>query len=341
MSNYFSNKIYNINFLMIMMIVILHSSCLRYINDDNIYIINIYKFINTICDAAVPAFFCISAYLFYRNFELTDFKFKFHRRLKSLVIPYFLWSIILYIYYKVISFIPIVNDNFNMSFDLSTNKIIPNILLATCAETMWFVRILFIFVLISPIIYILLKTLKEKSIFVLVFFLLFNLKFDIGYSDFLFWIPIYFLGAYCAIFLKDRIEKNSSNKKNKLSFFLLNLFLFLLIAFICSKFNEYSKIYYLYRMISPILLILVLDYPCVLGVKKFAIASTSFFIFCIHLPIIQIIRKVLLLIFGNDSFISLFVFIFTIIITTVISIYLYKIFKNFFPRLLNLLTGGR
>lgn len=341
MNKYLSTKIKNINYIMTVMIVVLHSSALRFIPNQNGVVGRIFKIINTFCDSAVPAFFCMSAYLFYKNFEIVHFKQKLKKRIRSLLIPYFMWGIIFLIYYKILSLVPGIENKFDMGFDLSNSNIIFNILFATCAQTMWFIRVLFLYVLITPLFEIIFRIFKKKSIIFVVIFLIINIMYRFGYSSVIFWLPIYFFGAYCGKFYTSYIEKNNKPINiSKNTIIILSIFS-IIISYIISFYDEYSIVYYLYRMFSPIILFSLLN--CFLNsyTKQFKFANMSFCIFCIHLPIIQIVRKSLIIIVGNGEIKSLFIFIVTIISTLFICYLVYYILNKIMPRVLSLLVGGR
>lgn len=335
-----SKKITHINFALIFLIVVLHSSCLRFITNSNLIIVKIYEIINVICDASVPAFFILSAYLYYRNYDISKTKSKYKSRLHSLVIPYFLWSIIFLIYYEVINIIPSISNVFNNSFELGINNILKNILMATCAEGMWFVRVLIVYTIFSPLIYLIMKRNKIFNYFLISTLLIINLIFKFGYSNPIFWMPIYLLGTNFGIFYRkfDNSPEIVKYSKNKLLFFVL---LLLMIAFVVSYFESNSIVYYLYRMVSPLILLSILD---LLKLYKYNVASiekSSFFIYCIHLPIVKVVRKILFLIFGYNPIYSLGIFLVTIITSLIIIKIIILLLERISKPVFRLLTGER
>lgn len=50
------------------------------------------RYVNVLCDMAVPTFFSISAYLFFLRFQMSNYIKKLRGRIKSLLIPYFIFS---------------------------------------------------------------------------------------------------------------------------------------------------------------------------------------------------------------------------------------------------------
>ena len=59
---------------------------------------------------AVPGFFVISGYQFYRDFDWGKLKSKWQRRVKSLLVPYIVWNFLYYLSYVTASRIPAVRD---------------------------------------------------------------------------------------------------------------------------------------------------------------------------------------------------------------------------------------
>lgn len=335
MNKEFSNRIYNLNFILIIMIVILHSSVIDYTTGNfSIFL----KIINTICDMATPMFFTLSAYLFYRNFDISKYLEKLKKRVHSLVIPYFLWGIILYMFYYFIVKIPQVSGIFNNQFDFSLNALPLNILLATCAMTMWFVRCLIIFAICSPVIYLLLKK-KIVGILVISIFLIINIIYDFGYSNPIFWCNIYMLGAFMAIHYKNKIENNSFLTSRIIKITIVTLFILLFMLVI--NYDEYSKIYYIFRSLSPIFIYLCFTHTARIFTKKIKYYNFAFWIFCAHLPIVQVIKKSLVLVLGNSS-ISIIICYFLTIVLSIISCILFGfVIKKMFPKLYCVLTGSR
>ena len=52
---------------------------------------------------AVPGFFMISAYLFYRNFHIKSLAGKWNSRIKSILIPYVVWNFLYYMAYVIVT----------------------------------------------------------------------------------------------------------------------------------------------------------------------------------------------------------------------------------------------
>lgn len=338
MSKEVSNKITHMNFILCIIIVFLHSNCLRFLDNPNPFVYNFYKFINVFADSAVPLFFILSGYLFYRTFDYKNIKNKFKSRFFGLVIPYLFWSIFFLIYYKIVSYIPSINEFFNSNFDLSTGAIIKNILFAECAEGMWFVRVLIIYVILSPIIYFIVKKSKNLSFFIITFFIIINMFFKISYSSFLFWMPIHLLAAYLGIFYSSILD-NKKNIFNKKIWPVLMIYLIMIV--ICINVDDHNVLYYFYRLLSPLFLLLIFDLFNLYKYRKFKVEKIGFFMYCVHLPLLKIIRKCLFIAFGYNQYISILIYIFTIIFTILIIYACYNILNKIAPKFLKLISGNR
>lgn len=334
-----SKKIAHINFILVLLIVVLHSNCLRFIGDNNC-IAKMYKIISVMCDASVPAFFILSAYLFYRNFDFSKTKEKYKSRFFSLVIPYFFWSIFFLIYYELVCLIPKINGLFNNTFELGKNHIFQNILMANCAEGMWFVRDLIIYIFFAPVIFAIMKNSKQINYVIIFICLAINLVFRFEYSNPIFWLPIYLFGANLGIHNKDYDMKENiiKYKKSKL---LALMILYILTAIIVSYFEETSKMYYIYRMLSPIILLAILDLLNLYNYKIYSIEKISFFIYCVHLPVIKVVRKLLFIILGYNSYVSIIIYVLTIILTLWLVQLISKIINKMLPKFYKVITGSR
>lgn len=68
------------------------------------------KFWANITQIAVPMFFFISGFLFFRNFSWNKLRDKYASRIRSIVIPYVCWCTLYYIYFVILSKIPFASN---------------------------------------------------------------------------------------------------------------------------------------------------------------------------------------------------------------------------------------
>ena len=116
---YFSKKVYYVNMLLALIIVMLHSYNLDIweINPSNksfLVPVACEQFIRMLSQIAVPTFFSISGYLFYRKYNNKMFCTKVKSRIRSLVIPFLFYNFLFYMFYVVCTHIPFIKTKMNM-----------------------------------------------------------------------------------------------------------------------------------------------------------------------------------------------------------------------------------
>ena len=156
-----SNTIANLSFPLTIYVVIKHC----FITDSGNSIIDaIFKILGAPSISSV--FFVISGYLFFKNISKYDFdtyKNKLSNRFKSLLIPYFIANTFMILCYGLMHYFTpnLINpDNFNvLSFNFK------EFILAywdagggfPICYPLWYIRNLYIIVIISPLLYLILK----------------------------------------------------------------------------------------------------------------------------------------------------------------------------------------
>jgi fucose 4-O-acetylase-like acetyltransferase len=327
-----------------LMIVLLHSSYLD-IAQANSLQWKLMKIINIFCDIAVPIFFVISGYLFYRNFSNNKYISKLKSRFYSLIIPYFIWSILIFIYYAILTNIPFVSNNIENKVDFEILSIIKNILLANYVETFWFIRVLIVYIIFSPIIYCLMNRSGKYGVIIIVGMFLINITNNFAYSNPIFWLPLYLLGTYIALNFKELIESGEDDKilivkkRWKISLIILAA----IVLFIITKqYQNNNVMYYVYRNIFPILILIVCTKINVLYDRKINFIN-SFFILAIHMPLIKTIKNVVnITILKTDTIFNIIIAYLSVYVLTVLTIYiLYKFLNKYFPKILNITIGKR
>lgn len=91
------DKIIPYSFMLSVMVVIIHNPVKSYYDFGTSVIADFFHYIIAsilpcITDVAVPSFFVISAFLFFRNYRIRDTGRKLRTRLHTLVIPYLFWN---------------------------------------------------------------------------------------------------------------------------------------------------------------------------------------------------------------------------------------------------------
>lgn len=342
MNNILSKKIKLSNLILTLMIVSLHStfswgveftSGIGYVQKE------IMTYINILTTVTVGGFFVISSYLFFYNFKSikNDYLPKLKKRCMSVLIPYFLWGILTFVYYYI-------TTNFTNIFGTKTVPnslfgIVKYIFLAEGDPPLWYLRVLMEFVVLSPIFFFIIKKVGKISWIFCPIFLVINMIIIPSYSTLLYWIPFITLGTYLALH-NNKIVIGGYFKNNRK--FMLSLLILISLsysAFLLTIDNEQHPIFYLWRFISVFVFWFLLDYINVEKIKK--IPNDTFFIYCTHFIIIEMVRGVLFKTIGIKSWSILLIYILTFIMTLLIIKVTSIILKRFIPKLYQLLTGGR
>lgn len=182
----FSNRIKNINLILTLFIVLLHS---RIRPEHLVYCPSIYKqcfnIMGNLFDVAVPTFFAISSFLLFRSYSLPQYKDKVISRIRSLIVPYCFFSIVLLVFKNILYYVG--HHEIRTSWD----SLFEDLYFAKFDAPIWYLRALFYFVLFSPVIYIIIKKGKLGGVLgAIVISLLFNIYFSLPYDTFFFWLPV-------------------------------------------------------------------------------------------------------------------------------------------------------
>jgi surface polysaccharide O-acyltransferase-like enzyme len=356
MDKYLSIKIKVISFMLIIMVVYIHS----YNNDgihfysNNVIIDKGYNsflqdfFSLGINQIANPLFFSISGYLFFLNTDgkLIHFILKIIKRFRTLVIPYLFWSIGALIFYYFLQSFPISNTFFTHKFirDYSVYEILNSIFIHQIPVQLWFLRDLFILVLLSPVIYWLIRHFKLIALLILTFAWFTNVNFLIFSNEaFLFFT----FGSYFCVLNKNAVL-NDFSKGCYIYFYSWIAILLLKTVFIYYGFQG-EIIQSIFRKMSILFGIMAVWslYDSLFRDKElveyrfYPILSFSFFIFAFHEPMLDIIKKGLFYIMGGNELVSLFIYIVAPLLTIFASIFIGYYLKHFVPKFYGIITGNR
>ena len=301
---------------------------------------------------AVPLFFIISGYYFFYNkkgneciFNKETYIAKLKKRLRTLLMPYLFWNfVILCIYFvgklylehtfmsisEILSAFCYYNGNYN-----------------TIAVQFWFIRDLMIVCIISPILYFLLK--KGKLLTILAFFALWMSPVK--------WSPVpmvaiffFSLGAYFSINGKNIIQEIARLPKIPLY---AVAFILMVVDLIINEppattvhsaaNNTYIHNIFILFGIAAVLNIIAECFR--VGKLKSAnkqLANASFFLFAVHLlPLGVIFNKLPAMFLPHNDFTFLLIYLLSVPLVAVISVWLYKLLKKYFPKFTAIITGGR
>lgn len=290
---------------------------------------------------AVPTFFMLSGFLFYNNILEKGLSYKLKTRFFTLVVPYlFGCSFFVAIMYILSLLCPSTLNTAYLYIDLF-NKNIIDILKETyiistsdkpLAFHLWFLRNLIVVVLTTSFIPIIPIKIRQLCLVLLLIIASFSDSTSIATSSFWF-----YLGGFISTRCK---HLNISKKMAYVS----------AIFFIGLSFFEafvHKLLIWQYLQIPIIFLgIVAFIYMCINFNVTFRnsllhIAPYTFFIYLSHEPFINIIRKLLPFILGNNQMMVVLAYITTPILSILLLICVAKTFKRFFPLAYSIYVGNR
>lgn len=335
-----SAKLAWLNLILSIFIVCLHSDCSFATND--ILILRIYKWMSTLFDIAVPLFFFMSAFWFYLGLDDVEeqFAFKILKRVKTLIIPYLCFSAIFILLNTAMSFSSVLKQYSVYSFINMDWKITLKIwLLTKCNPATWFVRPLFILQFFSLPFYLFIK--RKKFIGPLLFLsvVILNCLIRPGYSEALFWLPMFILGVTSATFYNEICSMLEMIRSKKIICYSIVIIFLFFVSFVFDKNN--FVFYYLYRNFGSLFFmgafLLSRDIyhkPCM--------NRYSFFLFMMHYPIVYFVKQFILdKIYVINGSVIFGVYLTVISLTILFIMLTYEVLRKKCPVVWNVLNGNR
>ena len=353
MNKELSRKFTVISFLSMVLVVILHANNMVInLSSGNIIVPKGYNsfiqdfFTQGIARIAVPLFFMISGYLFFLNIKgtLSEFKSKIVKRIKTILIPYLVWSCWGLVFYTILQSLPMAQNFFTNGLikDMDIEEILTILFFNPLPFQLWFLRDLMILVVFSPLLFFAIKYLRGLAI--LLAFIPWISGYFYGFinTDSLLF---FMLGGYLAVF--DKLISFDGKKYTYLlfSFWILlviinSIFLFQGISifdFWMSVLNKITllvgvvAIWTIYDKLRGKINITALD----------PLFSFSFFLYAFHEPVLTMAKKGLFFILGNSQHVSFCVYILAPFLTIVLSLYVGFLAKKYIPKIYDIATGGR
>ncbi|MFK7775644.1 MAG: acyltransferase family protein [Saprospiraceae bacterium] len=357
MNNYLSLKLKVVSFFAIILVVFLHSYDLVIkVDAGNVlslskgYCTFIQEFISQgITRVAVPIFFAISGYLFFLGLKgsLPEFKKKMKKRVKTLFLPYLLWSILGILLYLVLQSLPVVQNYFTRKLisEYSVKELLDTIFLNPIPYQFWFIRDLIILTILSPILFWLLRYFKIWLVSLLLVLWFYNFDLIIMANEALLFFVI---GGHLALHQQNWILQHFSSKKAIILF--LSWLSIILVKTTMTHF-DFSTL-----MVTNIIhkIGILIGVLAVWGMYDFIVKklktkdskysflfSFTFFIYAFHEPILTILKKGFYSILGQGEMISIIIYFTAPTIAILFSILIGYYFKKIIPQFYSLLTGGR
>lgn len=304
-----------------------------------------YKFFfDKVLAVRIPLYFFISGYLFFNradHFTRADYFKKIRRRVDTLLIPYVSWLIL------AIGILALQQSLFS---DFSSGKNIPiaqwglkEIYYAfwdgPILGALWFVRDLFSLMLLSPLLYVLIKRFKIVPVVIFVIaYVLFPIRDIPGIS--MCGLAFFGMGAYFSLTKRNFVKTFAPYSwQIYLLYTLLAVGLFLLRG---SELESYYN-----RFIIPvgsICVILICSHLLAKNVCRPSdtLANASFFIYVFHqLPTMALQKLVVKYVPMHSSFMLIGMHLLCTAVVVGAGLVVYLLIRKYSPLLLKLLSGGR
>lgn len=341
--NYLLEVLTPINFLLSLLIVFHHAFtvninyCGSFWPQAYGWTIGIQRMMYNLSECAVPMFYFLSAYLFYRTYDGTwnTYKEKITRRCYSLLIPYLIFCTFGYIKHLAVT-------------GLSGWSIIGYLHSLLICDTMplWFIRELMVLSLLAPVFW---KIIKNKYITAVVFISLIVLIVlgYIPYRNFLYWTPVYLMGAMLTNDYLCKLYTAMYNKRYAIVSLLLLVVYVIWAWFLPNGLNREEMgyadnlIYILFRIVTPVILLPLAWYIYRYQMRERSYMKYSFFVYCMHFPVISFLGLIFdrfLGVYLNNELVK---YLLIVLLTYTICVLIAMALQRFTPSIWYVLNGHR
>ena len=341
-----SRSIETMRFPLILLIICLHcyTSTSDITRGHDTYFRLIYPISLWMGETAVPAFFFISGLLLF--YSKKTYMQKIKSRFQTLLIPYLFFNGLILCIYLCSMFMG--NSVMIVGKDLADYSLIDYMRAfwdrgvwdhgngSPVLCPLWYIRNLMIMVILSPILYYIIR--YTRLFFPLIFGFFWVNSYDSAYTFQS--LTMFSLGAYFPICYRNPIE---IFEKYRVLF--ICAFLFLAIM---DFLHLYVSIPFAFPIHRLSLVVNTFFCICFLGNFLFShhihssfLSKSAFFVFCIHYPFVTYLRPIFLRITGSSDIVLLLFYLVAVISISFLCVTVFKVVKLIMPGFLNFVTGNR
>lgn len=341
-----SNAITWLRFPLIFLIILLHCySVERLEGNHDTYFKVLYPFSLWLGETGVPGFFFISGLLFFQSKK--KYKEKLKSRVHTLLIPYFLWNLIILLLYLAawaVGYPQAINGTNIVDYTITDYIRVfwdrgsydnGNFVPLLCP--LWYIRNLLIMAILSPILYYIIRYAREFFLITVTIWWLMTY-----HNAFIPQTVLFFsLGAYFAIFNNNPLLVFL--KQTKLFLFLFAVFAFFdILSHTAYPTPANLQIHRLSLIFNIPVSFLIADRCVQHGLTNKLLPSAAFIVFCVHYPIVVMLRKISVAIFADaPDYIHIILYFVIVFVSTILSICFYLFFDKYLPNIKKLLSGNR
>lgn len=162
---------------------------------------------------AVPGFFLVSSYLFFRNFRLSVLMGKWKSRFFSVAVPYAVWNLLYYLGYVIATRLPIVAKVVGKEIiPFNIEEMVHAVLRYSYAPIFWYLFQLILLLLLAPVIYGFVKFKAVGLCYLAALIAALYKGLGTGYpnTDALFYFSV---AAYAAVHWREWLEQKGTNDR--------------------------------------------------------------------------------------------------------------------------------
>ena len=326
----FRNKVNALSFILAVLVVFFHSNAYLYESYDNFACRFQYFICNDLSQGAVPTFFAISGFLFYRDFDLSQLKRKWTTRFHSLVIPYLFWNIVYTLYMFLVSKMPFVGTD---AFPLDLYHLARGIFYHEYNGPFWYMFQLILLTALCPVLYAIMKRKVTALPFLAGLYVLFALDIKDLWILQTRAVLYYSLGILFAIHYPKKILEADRVHPIGIAAFVLSQIL---------VYSGYATQPVVYITIRLLLIVAYVNFANLLGkVELPQVLLCSFPIYAMHDIFVETLNKVFSFFVSPASNWILLDFFITTFVSIAICIGINEFLKRFLPRFQAFIFGGR
>lgn len=288
---------------------------------------------------AIPFFFLVSGFLFFHNIkQINECLQKIKKRFYTLLIPYLIWNIALLILCLVLSTIPQLRPQIQRSYALqySFYWIIAKLTYDPIVGQFWYIRTLFLFILLSPLYLLVLKS-KICSLLITILSIILWQRIDtsiLSTEGLCFFLLGGFLSYYMSLPSKQPC-------KNWLWLILPQIIILIIHSFTFKVPNYLLKMCIFIQLYTGWQICLSLASNAKISQYFIEMNHHSFFLYAIHGTILTGSSLYLSKLIPHTQCFSIFAYILCFFGTLILSLALSSFLRKTFPKINSLLTGGR
>lgn len=285
---------------------------------------------------AVPGFFMISGYLFYRKFSWDRLMEKWNSRIHSILVPFMLWNFIYYLGYVIASRLPWMSDVVGKGvIPLSLSSAVDAVINYTYNYVFWYLYQLILLILLAPVLYQILKKSWSGIGFQLLIWCLLVFEAEIPELN-LDALAYYCLAAYLALHKNQRVERAWNVPRGVVG---LGLVTGAAAVFWFGLWQAMTVFFVVSRVMAVMGLWLLLPEKILPEPKGFV--TYNFFLYATHFAFVRFINKAGREVLPHTQEVAFGLYLLMPILVLVISSVLGSALRRWTPSLWRLLNGGR